>query len=87
MSDRYRVAYTPRALKEIGKLDRAQVKRIRRFFGESLDLHAPRSRGQPLVSRDKWRYRIGDYRILCHIDDQHVVVLVVKVAHRREVYR
>lgn len=87
MSGRYRVAYTPRALKEIGKLDRAQVKRIRRFFEESLDLDTPRSRGKPLVSWDEWRYRIGDYRILCHIDDHDVVVLVVKVAHRREVYR
>lgn len=87
MSGRPRVAYPPRALKEIGKLDRAQVRRTRRFFEESLDLDTPRSRGQALVSRDEWRYRIGDYRILCHIDDHQVVVLVVKVALQPEVYR
>lgn len=83
----YRVEYTPKALKEIGKLDKAQVKRIRRFFGESLDLDNPRSRGKPLVGRDEWRYRVGDYRILCQIQDDVLLVLVAKVAHRREVYR
>lgn len=83
----YRVAYTPTALKEIGRLQRAQVKRIQRFFGETLDLENPRSRGKPLTGRDEWRYRVGDYRILCHIQDQDITVLVVKVAHRREVYR
>ena len=87
MSRRYEVRYPPKALKEIDRLDKAQVMRIRRFFGETLDLTNPRSRGKPLVGRDEWRYRIGDYRVLCHIEDERVVVLVVKVAHRREVYR
>jgi mRNA interferase RelE/StbE len=87
VSGRYTVAYTRRALKEIGRADKAQVRRIRRFFEETLDLDNPRSRGQPLVGREEWRYRIGDYRVLCHIDDHRVVVLVVKVAHLREVYR
>lgn len=85
MSDQVR--YAPKALEEIAKLDRAQVKRIRRFFEESLDLENPRSRGKPLSGRDEWRYRVGDYRLLCHIEDDALVVLVVKAAHRREVYR
>lgn len=83
----YQVRYTPNALKEIGKLDRTKVLRIRRFFGETLDLDNPRSRGRPLRGRDEWRYRVGDYRLLCHLQDDVLVVLVVKVAHRREVYR
>lgn len=83
----YQVRYTPKALKEIGKLDRAQVKRIRRFFEETLDLDNPRSRGKPLSGRDEWRYRVGDYRVLCHIEDDALVVLAVRAAHRREVYR
>ncbi|MFX0537381.1 type II toxin-antitoxin system RelE family toxin [Ornithinimicrobium sp. Y1847] len=83
----YRVAYTPRALEELGRLDRAQVSRIRRFFEATLDLDNPRSKGGPLVGREEWRYRVGDYRILCRIEDAEVLVLVVKVAHRREVYR
>lgn len=87
MSQRYRVGYTARALKELGKIDKAQVRRIRRFFEETLDLSNPRSRGKPLVNRNEWRYRIGDYRILCQIDDEEVLVLVVRAAHRRDVYR
>ncbi|QDO89201.1 type II toxin-antitoxin system RelE/ParE family toxin [Ornithinimicrobium ciconiae] len=83
----YQVGYTPKALKEIGRLDRAQVKRIRRFFEETLDLENPRSRGKPLNGPAEWRYRIGDYRLLCLIEDHVLIVLVVRVAHRREVYR
>lgn len=83
----YQVQYTPKALKEIGKLDRGHVLRIRRFFEETLDLDNPRSRGKPLQGRDEWRYRVGDYRLLCHIQDDALVVLDVKVAHRREVNR
>lgn len=63
------------------------MKRIRRFFEETLDLENPRSRGKPLSGRDEWRYRVGDYRVLCHIEDDTLFVLVVRAAHRREVYR
>ncbi|MGI9500042.1 MAG: type II toxin-antitoxin system RelE family toxin, partial [Geminicoccaceae bacterium] len=34
----------------------------------------------------KWRYRVGDYRIICEIEDEHLVVVIVKIGHRREVY-
>ncbi len=63
------------------------MKRIRRFFDESLDLDNPRSRRKPLVGRDEWRYRVADYRLLCKIQDDVLLVMGVKVAHRREVYR
>jgi len=83
----YRVEYTPGALKAIGQLDRTVVRRIRRFFEETLDLDNPRSRGTALVGHGEWRYRVGDYRILCLIEDDRIRVLVVTVAHRRHVYR
>ncbi|GEE03286.1 translation repressor RelE [Gordonia spumicola] len=83
----YRIVYTRKALKSIAKLDRGTVQRIRRFFEETLDRTNPRSLGTPLVNRDEWRYRVGDYRILCTIDDGELTVLVVTLAHRREVYR
>lgn len=82
----YRVEYTRKALKQIAALDRPVARRIERFFGQTLDLSNPRSRGRPLVGRDEWRYRIGDYRILAAIEDDRLLVLVVKVAHRRDVY-
>ena len=49
----------------------------------------PRARGKPLKG-DKagvWRYRMGGYRILCHLDDNTLVVFVVSAGHRKEVYR
>lgn len=47
----------------------------------------PRSLGKPLINQAFWRYRVGDYRILVSIVDQEVLVLIVAVAHRREIYR
>jgi mRNA interferase RelE/StbE len=83
---RYEVQYTPTALKQLAKMDRQVAQRIRRFFAEVLDLDNPRSKGAALVNRDEWRYRVGDYRVLCEIRDDVLVVLVVGAAHRRPIY-
>lgn len=53
-------------------------------------LEHPRSIGEALKGQDLgkfWRYRVGDYRVICDIEDDRLVVLVVKVGHRREIYR
>ncbi|MDQ6739600.1 MAG: type II toxin-antitoxin system RelE/ParE family toxin [Actinomycetota bacterium] len=84
----YAVRFTPGAAKQVNKLDPEAARRIRRFLEEKLQpLENPRLLGKKLVSEDFWRYRVGDYRILATIDDQQILVLVVDVAHRREVYR
>lgn len=83
----FTVAYTRAALKDLDGIDKPVVERIRRFFEDPALLEDPRSSGRPLRGRSEWRYRVGDYRILCHIGDEIVEVLVVRVAHRREVYR
>ena len=85
--DTYRILVTPAALKQIDKLDRQVARRIGHFLQHGIDRSKPRSSGKPLVNRDEWRYRVGDYRILCSIDDRVVTVLVVDVGHRREIYR
>ena len=56
---------------------------------EIAKLEDPRSRGKALTGNlaGVWRYRVGDYRILCDINDGRLVILVVDVAHRREVYK
>jgi len=49
---------------------------------------APRPRGvRKLTGRDAWRIRVGDYRVLYEIDDDRLVILIVRVGHRREIYR
>ena len=72
------------------KLDRVGQQRIVRFLEERLAGGTnPRTFGKPLTG-DKvglWRYRVGDYRVICRIDDDRSAVLVLRIAHRREVYR
>lgn len=69
------------------KLDRGIAARIFEELDEIAKLEDPRVRGKSLTGNlaGVWRYRVGDYRILCDIDDGRLVILVVDVAHRREV--
>lgn len=71
------------------KLDKQIAKRIVAKLHEISQLEDPRSMGKALTGNlaGVWRYRVGDYRILCDINDGRLVILVVDVAHRREVYK
>ena len=83
----YAIRFTPRAAKQVGKLDQSAAKRIRDFLEHKLaQLENPRQLGKKLVNEEFWRYRVGDYRILTNIDDDQILILVVEVAHRREVH-
>jgi mRNA interferase RelE/StbE len=83
----YAVAFSPSAEREFRKLAR----QIQRNFRPRIDALAnqPRPTGaKKLKGRDDlWRIRVGDYRIVYEVQDRILVVLVVRVAHRREVYR
>lgn len=83
----YSVRLTPKALKQVAKLDRTTRLRIERFLKETLDRENPRSQGRALIGESFWRYRVGDYRLLATIEDDVLLVLVVAAEHRREVYR
>ena len=84
----YSVQVTPAAQRQIRKLDPQVATGIRVFLEGTLSgIDNPRSLGKPLVDQEFWRYRVGDYRILAHLEDDRLIVLVVAVAHRREVYR
>jgi mRNA interferase RelE/StbE len=82
-----RLRFTPAVSKQISKLHRPVATRIKRYL-ENLDLTNPRTSGKPLAGDGGfWRYRVGDYRILASISDEEVLVLVVAISHRRQVYR
>ena len=86
----WRVEFTPEAEKQLAKLDKQSAKRIIKFLKERVaSLNDPRSLGDPLKGRlrEFWRYRVGDYQILCRIEEGKLLVLVVRVGHRRDVYR
>ncbi len=86
----WQIEFTPDAEKQMAKIDRQSAKRITNFLRERIaEADNPRSLGKSLkgVLREFWRYRVGDYRIICRIKNDRLLVLVVRVAHRREVYR
>lgn len=75
--------------REMKKLDKQVAKRITAKLREISQLDDPRSTGKGLTGNlaGLWRYRVGDYRIICDIEDGVLLILVVDVAHRREVYK
>jgi mRNA interferase RelE/StbE len=84
------IEFRPNARSELQRLDRPVQRRIRQFLRERvITIGDPRQLGKPLHGdkRDLWSYRVGDYRIICMIEDRRLVVVVVSVRHRREVYR
>ena len=85
----YQVETTARFDKEFKKLDRYTQRMIKGWIDKNLiDTENPRQHGKGLTadSSGQWRYRIGDYRLICHIDDNRLIILALSVGHRREVY-
>lgn len=87
----WRVEFSPAADRELDKLDPQYAKRMLKFLFERVAaLDDPRSIGEALRGASLgafWKYRVGDYRIICAIEDDALRVLVVRVGNRREVYR
>ncbi len=85
------IEYTTSVQKSVRTFHPTVQKRIREFLSERVALHEnPRELGVALTGHalgGYWRYRVGDYRIICDIQDQRLVVLVVELGHRREIYR
>ena len=83
------VEFDDRAAKELRKLDKQAQSEILKYFRERISSDEdPRRFGKPL-SRDKvglWRYRVGNYRIICTIEDDKLIVLVLRIGHRKDVY-
>lgn len=75
--------------KEFKKLDRFTQRLIKAWIGKHLlNCENPRAFGKGLTANHsgKWRYRIGDYRLICLIDDGELIILALTIGHRREVY-
>ena len=78
------------AEKQLKKLDNPIQRRLVDYLDQRIEnCKNPRHFGEPLKGNmlGFWRYRVGDYRIICEILDEELVVLTIAFAHRREVYR
>jgi mRNA interferase RelE/StbE len=80
-----------KARRELAKLGRPEAQRILRFLNDRLaTLEDPRLIGEALHGDklgDFWKYRVGDYRIIASIEDRILRILIVRIGHRRQVYR
>jgi mRNA interferase RelE/StbE len=83
------IKFDPRATKELKKLDQVAQKRIITYMKKQVALeNNPRLFGKSLTGDKQglWRYRVGDYRVICELLDEEITVLVIKVGHRQSVY-
>jgi len=87
----WEIELTPEAQRNLSKLDPQIHRRILQFLNERLaKLEDPRSIGEALKGSqlgDSWKYRVGDFRVIAGIADAKVTIFIVRVGHRREIYR
>lgn len=85
------IKLTATAAKQLGKINRTDAKRISKFLRERVaPLEDPRSAGKALTGPklgSYWRYRVGAYRLICHIQDGALVILVIEVGNRKDIYQ
>lgn len=87
----WRIEYAESVQKSVRRLDRQVQRRLRDFLELRLAcMDNPRQLGAALQGtryRDLWRYRVGNYRIIAEINDERILILVVRITHRRDAYR
>lgn len=87
----WRIEISESAERQLAKLDRPVAKRIRSFLRKRVAvLDDPRSIGAALKGSELgefWKYRVGDWRVICQIRDKEILIVVVRLGNRREVYR
>ena len=87
----WRIEYDSGAVRDLSKLDKQIARRIIKFLGQRVaKLDDPRSIGAALRGSklgDFWKYRVGDCRIIAEIEDKVLLIYVVEIGNRREIYR
>jgi mRNA interferase RelE/StbE len=86
----WKIEFARAAQKELEKLDKPVARRILNFLYQRVGkLDDPRKIGQKLQGTlsEFWKYRVGDYRLICSLENDRLVVLVLRIGHRREVYK
>ena len=86
---KWTVKFTEQAERTFAKLDKPVQKAIAQYLSKRLlNVDNPRSLGKSLKGNfsDYWRYRCGNYRIICKIEDEELVILVVLASHRKDAY-
>lgn len=85
----WKLGFSKRADKQLSKLDPGVARTIVAWLLKNIDgCNNPRTYGKGLTANrtGQWRYRIGNYRVLCEIHDDKLVVIAIEVGHRRDIY-
>lgn len=84
----WQIEWVDAAKKDFSKLGHNTQMQIYRYLQERVLTGNPRDQGKPLAGRlaGLWRYRVGDYRVLCRIKNSEVTILIVAVGHRSVIY-
>lgn len=86
----YRLVRSKSFDKTFKKLDKHEARLVLKYIKNNIDgIEDPRSKGRALAGGKKgyWRYRIGNYRLICKIEDDKLLILALSVGHRREIYK
>lgn len=86
----WKLEFSKRADKQLSKMDPGVRRVIVAWLLKNIDgCRDPRAHGKGLSANlsEKWRYPVGNYRILCYIKDQKLVVIAIEIGHRRQIYR
>ena len=86
---KWRIEFEKSARDTLAKLDKPVRQQIEKYLDNLLTLDDPRMRGKGLTGdkAGQWRYRVGDYRIICEIRDNVLVILVLSIGHSSKVYK
>ncbi|WP_085544797.1 type II toxin-antitoxin system RelE family toxin [Dethiosulfovibrio salsuginis] len=82
------IELSSKAEKELLALSTEDRKRVGRYLDDLLTLETPRDRGRALTGqfRGYWRYRIGDVRVICDVEDRRLVIVALRIGRRNQVY-
>ena len=86
----WQIEFDSEAENDLKKIDRGMQRRILRYLRERIATEKdPRRFGAPLRRElsGLWKYRLGDYRIICRIEEKRIVVYVIRIGHRKDVYK
>lgn len=85
----WNVEFLATAKRQLQKIDKSWQNKILDYLEDEISpLNDPRTRGKSLVGdkRGLWRYRVGDYRIICDIQTENIVIVAITIGHRKDVY-
>ncbi|MEG0919576.1 MAG: type II toxin-antitoxin system RelE/ParE family toxin [Anaerovoracaceae bacterium] len=86
---RFKIKFTKRALQQLKKMDKHTASLITGWLRKNIEgCLNPRQHGKSLTANHsgQWRYRVGDYRIIAEIQDENIIILVVGIGHRKDIY-